>query len=194
MTNRLARNVNWCIAAMATLLLLVLGSRPAMAAEPKSPERKSPDLQAVVQELEKLQRDADSLTIVFWFPVPYWEVSLGNNARVTNARKKALVNAFSPYTFIAVVEGKIGTFGDMTFKSEAEVREKIRLLDARGKTYEPLGDDDVQTATKAAVGIETHSGRIDRSHGQKHAPLPFPCQRQGRPADCRSQEQGRTSR
>jgi hypothetical protein len=52
---------------------------------------------------------------------------------------------------IAVVDGKFGPFGDATYKSETEVRDNIQLLDAKGNSYSPLGDDDVQTSTKSVV-------------------------------------------
>ena len=143
--NRLYGNVNWCGVAAVMLLLSVLG-RPAIAAEPKAP-----DFQALVQELQKMQKEAGSITLLLWFPPQYWEACLANDARVTDKQKKDLVEALRPYTVIAVVDGNIGTFGNMTYKPEAEIRDKTLLLDAKGKTYGPLGEEDVQTGAKVVL-------------------------------------------
>jgi hypothetical protein len=129
------------------MLLLLIAGRPAIAAEPKPP-----DFQALAQEIQKLHKEAGAITIVLWFPSQYWEACLANDARVTDAQKKSLVETLRPYTIMALVDMKLGALGTATYTSEGDIRSKAQLVDGKGNTYEPLGEDDIQAATKNVIG------------------------------------------
>jgi hypothetical protein len=143
--NRLDWKLSWCGAGVAVLLLLAF-AQPAVAADPKSV-----DIAALVLELQKGHRDSGSMTVVGWFPTQYWEISRARNTRLTDKEKKDLVEALRPYTIIGIVCGEVDVTGRLAFRSEAEIRGRTQLMDDKGNTYNPLGEDDIQTAAKTAI-------------------------------------------
>ena len=106
------------------------------------------DFPGLAQELPKIRKDGDSLLMVFWFPVEYFEASVQDNPGMTADQKAAVKKVLSPYTAFAVIDSKVGTFGTFSYKSEAEVRAKVHFVDVKGKSYEPLDEDDINADAK----------------------------------------------
>jgi hypothetical protein len=115
-------------------------------------EKQSVDFQSLCQEIQKTRKEPGSMTMLMWFPIQFWEASLAGDARLTGEQKKGVIDAFRPYTTIAVVDGKFGEFGVVTYKSESEIRDNIQLVDAKGNAYSAVGEDDVQPGTKVLLG------------------------------------------
>jgi hypothetical protein len=54
---------------------------------------------------------------------------------------------------VAIVEGKTDTVGAVTYKSEAEIRAKLRLVDNQGNAYIPLVEDGVNISTRSFLAM-----------------------------------------
>jgi hypothetical protein len=131
---------------VAAMFLLLVSARPAMAADPKPP-----DIQALTQDIQKIRKEAESLTLALWLPPQYWKATLAGNAQVSEAAKDKIVETIRPYVIIAVADAKVGLLGTMTFTPEADIREKARLVDAKGNAYEPLAEADIQPAARGML-------------------------------------------
>ena len=144
---RIGLRGNWCWMGFVMVLSTLLCLCAAAAEEPKV------DFSALTHEVQRTRSEKGAMTMLFWYPPEYWEISMARNGRTTKEQQKALVNAIRPYTVIAVIDGRIGTFGEVTYAPEAETRANIQLVDAKGNVYEPLGEDDIQDATKNLLAI-----------------------------------------
>ncbi len=98
------------------------------------------DIASLIQELQRMSPKHDELGMVFWMPEEFWRVSFAQDPAVTSAEADEFHAVMKPYILLAVVDGTIGTFGAVTYKSGEWVRANTRVVDAQGNTYTPLAD------------------------------------------------------
>jgi len=132
------------------VLLLFLWVLNSLAQE--SQENKI-DISALTQETQKMQQQADQMTLVWWIPEEFWWVSSAQNPTVTKAQTENLIDVLRPYILIIIVDGNIGPFGGVTYKPEAEIRAGIQIKDSRGNYYHPLSEDKIDADTKNFLSI-----------------------------------------
>lgn len=110
-------------------------------------------LDELVEETQKSSTEADKLNLVWWIPVDFWRLSLAEDKTITKEQTEEFVRALSPYVIVAIVDGKIGTLGGMTYKSEAELRLITKLVDQEGASYAPLATDRVDATANTLLGV-----------------------------------------
>ena len=93
------------------------------------------------------------MTLVWWVPEEYWRVSFARNPAVTEAQTEEFVSVLRPYTVVAVVDGKIGVLGGVTFTSEADIRAGIEIRDRQGTPYPPLSEDTVDAKARNSLAM-----------------------------------------
>lgn len=106
------------------------------------------DLTALIQETQRTPQRAGEITVVWWIPEEYWQVSFAQNRSITESQAEEFIKIISPYMLIVVVEGKIGMFGGVTYKSEADIRSTIQIKDRQGVSYLPLNEDEIDPEAK----------------------------------------------
>jgi hypothetical protein len=111
------------------------------------------DLNNLIQETQQRSDKADEMTFVWWIPEEYWQVSFAQNPAMTQGQAEEFIKVFRPYTLILVVDAKVGTFGTPTYKSEAEIRNSIKLKDSQGNLYPPLSEAEVSVNTKNVLAM-----------------------------------------
>ena len=116
-------------------------------------QRNKVDVNALVQETQKIAQQADQMTLVWWIPEEFWRVSSGRDPTVTEAQTENLIEVLRPYTLIIVVDGKVGPFGGITYKPESEIRASIQIKDRQGTYYHPLSEDKINADTKNFLSI-----------------------------------------
>ena len=109
---------------------------------------KDVDLQALTQETQKMSQKPNEMTMVWWIPEEFWSASLGQASGMTSSQVEEFLKVIRPYTMVVVVDGTIGGFGGVTYKSEDSIRANTRLLDSQGKSYAPRTEDEVDADTK----------------------------------------------
>ena len=133
------------VAKAVVLLACIVLTRAFVAC---AQERKV-DLNALVQETQKRSDAVGEMTFVWWIPEEYWRGSFAQNPSVTPEQTENVLAVFRPYTLVAVVDGKMGSFGGVTYKTEVEIRSIIQLKDKAGTLYQPLADELVTVDTKS---------------------------------------------
>jgi hypothetical protein len=111
------------------------------------------DLQTMIQETQKMSKDHDEMTLVWWMPEQFWQASMEQNPAITKAKVDQMLEVIRPYTMIAVVDGHIGTFGGVTYRSEEAVRNSVKIKDAKGLHYDPLNESAVTPDMKNLLQI-----------------------------------------
>ncbi|ANE51491.1 hypothetical protein [Flavisolibacter tropicus] len=95
-----------------------------------------------VQSIQKTQESGDTMKMVFWFPTEFWDVVNRTTPDYDSASVKLLEVMVEDYLIFAVVDGFFSTDGGQ-FKTEAEMRKTIRLIDKDNKVYPPLSTIEV---------------------------------------------------
>lgn len=111
------------------------------------------DITALTQETQKLSQKADEMTMIWWIPEEFWAVSAAQNPAATEADVQELLKTLRPYTVIVAVDGKIGSFGGVTYTSEVAMRASMQLVDDQGNSYRPLTAQDIDPDTQSFLSM-----------------------------------------
>lgn len=106
------------------------------------------DMHAVVQETQQMSQGSGDMTLVWWLPEQFWEASMAQNPDVSRAQVDEFVKTVRPYTMIAVVDGQIGAFAGVTYKSDQVIRSTVFLRDAQGESYAPIAESAINPDTR----------------------------------------------
>lgn len=106
------------------------------------------ELNALISETQRMSQTEDQMLIIWWIPEEYWRVSFEQNPIWTGNQIEGFLKVLRPYTVIAAVDGKIGAFGGMTFKSDVDIRAIIRTQDNEGTLYSPFKEDQIDADIK----------------------------------------------
>jgi hypothetical protein len=76
------------------------------------------DLQQFMAETQRMKRDKDEISIVWWLPTKYWQESMSN---ATPAQRGAIVQALEPYAMFVVARIKPTPLATMKSVPRAEL-------------------------------------------------------------------------
>lgn len=136
-------------AVPAALLVLGLLAFPALAPAAGP----AVDVQALIQETQKSAPGSDDMAMVWWMPEDFWRLSFEQEKSLTAEGTEEMLQALRPYTLVAVVDGKMGPMGGVTFRPEADVRKDVVFVDTSGKEHRPLADDALNKDVKILFGL-----------------------------------------
>lgn len=132
-----------------SFLWLILGLlAPAVA--PAAPP--AIDVEALIHETQRSVPGNDQMSMVWWMPEDFWRISFAQEKALTAEGSEEMLKALKPYTLVAVVDGKMGPMGGVSFRPEADVRKDIVLVDTSGKEHRPLADDAINKDVKLFLG------------------------------------------
>ena len=96
------------------------------------------DINALTQETQKMSQDADDMTFVWWIPEEFWRVSFESEPTISQAETEEFLTTLRPYTIVVVVDGRMGTFGGVTYKPEQDIRNSLKFVDSREIPIHPI--------------------------------------------------------
>ena len=131
----------WLIVGFLVLPAITAAAPPAV------------DMEALISDTQRTTPDNDRMSLVWWMPEEFWRISFAQEKALTAEGVEDMLKALRPYTLIAVVDGKIGPMGGVTFKSEAEVRKEIVFIDTAGKEHRPLAEDAINQDVQLLLGV-----------------------------------------
>ena len=106
------------------------------------------DINALVQETQKMSDKSGEMTLIWWIPEEFWRASFDQDPNMTAAQTEEFIKVLRPYMLIVAVDGNIGSFGGVTYKSEATIRGSIQVIDSQGTRYRPLSSENIDADTK----------------------------------------------
>jgi len=107
----------------------------------------------LVSETQKMDQSSDEMVLVWWIPEEYWSESFKDDPSMTAEQTEKFISVLRPYTMVVVVEGKMGTFGGVTYKPEDEIRGSIKLMDSAGTAYKPLKEEELSADARNFLGM-----------------------------------------
>lgn len=97
----------------------------------------------LTDETMQHSRDDHSASVVWWLPDAFWEIAMQNEPSASPELKQQVKDVFEPYMLLAVVQGRVGPMGAITFSDDATVRQGLTLVTPSGVTLQPMDEDDV---------------------------------------------------
>jgi len=137
------------MASVAALMLVALFLSAAQQT-PRATDN-TVKLTDLIRDTQKDTPNPNEMTLVWWVPNEYWEVSFRDAPDMTPEFAKKFVAAVDSYTIIAAIDGRIGTLGSIKYKSEAEIRSSISVVDGGGQTYYPIAASAIDGDAKNLV-------------------------------------------
>jgi len=111
------------------------------------------DMGALIRETQKLGSESQRVTLVWWLPEQFWQASMKQDKRVTEQQAEQFLAVIRPYTMIALVDGRVGPMGGITYRSEEDIRRNVSLRDAAGRVYEPFGEAGISPDAKNPMQV-----------------------------------------
>jgi hypothetical protein len=152
-------------AVVAILACALLAGWPSARAA----ETDKVDLAQLTRETQQQYQDTSKLEIVWWVPADIWAAALSERTA-----RESKPGQFDDYLVFFVTEADLSPMGQIRFRSEAQTRERFRLVSPDGKRIAPLPDAEI----RADMGVLLNSLRPALANsagaiGQNFRPLLF---------------------
>ncbi len=135
------------IAAPLIAASLLVQGHPLPA---QQPAQAGPDLDDLVPECQQSVRGKNTVGVVWWMPVEFWEASAAASGR-RDQDTQAMVTALGQYTLVAVAVGRIGAPMKIDWASGSDLHAKTFLRDSRGIEYPAAESVSTEAQVVAAV-------------------------------------------
>lgn len=99
------------------------------------------DMNALVNDTQRLHQDGPRLTLVWWIPDEYWEASAKGSSQSSPQQLKQLLSVVERYVIFAIVDGELGNLGSVKTRSLDAIIGTIQLVAPGGTRFPPLGED-----------------------------------------------------
>ncbi len=96
------------------------------------------DVTELIRDLQIWKKDNKNMKMVWWIPTKYWEISTRGNSSVSSDVLKEIEEIVDGYSLFATLDMDISSFG-MDYNDSTV----IKLVDANGKEYFPLTEDEM---------------------------------------------------
>ena len=95
------------------------------------------------------------MAFVWWIPNEFWESILSRDTTTSESNKKALLDAMSGISLIAIVQADISAFGTFNFYSKEEIEQSMKLsfTDADGKKQRLLPVQTITPDLEVVLGV-----------------------------------------
>lgn len=140
---------------LAGLLLPALILAPASVtagSEPALAPITQVDMNDLIDDTQKQMGDASTMDLVWWIPTTFWRVSMAAS-EASEAQISQVENVFAPYLIFAVCHGAIGPMGGVQWTDGAAIVSSATLVDASGRTWTPLPENDVNVDARMALSM-----------------------------------------
>lgn len=138
---------------MVVLMVSMLAGR-AEAAEKRPVEEIDSDSLMLDTQVSPRGAGDNHIALVWWIPNEFWESVFARDETLAEADKKAMFDAISGVTLVAVCQADITPFGAFRFYSKREVEAKMSLtyVDAEGKSTPLVPMDKLDPNLEVVLG------------------------------------------
>jgi hypothetical protein len=109
-------------------------------------------LTKMLRETQQMSEDPSELTLVWWIPEDYWQITLSREGSMTEAGIEEMIQTVRPYTMIVVCDGRMGPFGGAVYRPESDIRASLKLLDNDGNAHSPLAEGKIDPDARNLLG------------------------------------------
>lgn len=111
------------------------------------------DLNLLVSETQQMSNENKSLNLYWWIPIEFWKASFSKDATLTQNEVKEFIAPLEGFTLMAVVEGKIGVYGTMSYVSAESLRQNVRMISIDSTLYKPIAEKELSDEMMVLLGI-----------------------------------------
>lgn len=101
------------------------------------------DFNDFLNETQISSNDPDAMSMVWWLPTEFWEISFAQDENMSEAEINEFLNTLEPYSIFGVVDGKIGAFGGINYEDEEVISQSISVTNQHGKVFKPVNPNEL---------------------------------------------------
>lgn len=117
------------------VLLIFLFSFTSWSQERKGGEV---DINLLMNETQLTTNNPDKVNLIWWIPKEYWEIAFSEDPTISEEQISEMMEIMSNYNVCAIVQGKMGLFGGVTYESAEDLFVKTSMKDHYGDSHSPL--------------------------------------------------------
>ena len=102
-------------------------------------------------ETQQLSESPDNLKLVWWIPIEFWEAVFDQDKNMPKELADEILQVFKQYTLLSTIDGTIGTFGDIAYKTKKQIFNSLEIIDNNNKSYFPLREERIDQHTKDVI-------------------------------------------
>lgn len=106
-----------------------------------------------VDETQIGSSESGRITIAWWIPVEFWEITFQMDKSVSEEQAQEFINALRPYTLLAVVDGRIGAFGGITYTPFDSIKSSIVLEDRLKNESRPINQYELSPDIQNLISV-----------------------------------------
>ena len=103
----------------------------------------------LVMECMKTNGEGASKQMSIWYPYNFWQI-IGDQMKSSPEFTRHIVTEMKDYMMFSVVDYTIGSSG-LTFKTDVEIRQSLKLIDSSNTVLTPLRDDEISAEAKTLL-------------------------------------------
>ena len=111
------------------------------------------DLNKFIAETQLSSGNADQIKMAWWIPIEFWKIVFSKDQSVSAEQTQTYINTLSPYVLFAVVDGEVGSFGGVTYKSYESIKPCIVASDDANRKFNPLDESETSADVKNLLDI-----------------------------------------
>ena len=109
------------------------------------------DYNQFIRETQKNTSEAGKINIVWWIPLEFWDITLRKNKALSEEQINGFMEELKPYCLFAVMQGEMGSMGNLTYVPLDSIKNNICLVDNDKKKYYPLAFDKLDVALQTLL-------------------------------------------
>jgi len=102
-------------------------------------------------ETQQLSESPDNLRLVWWIPIEFWEAVFAQDKNMPEEQADEILQVFRQYTLLSTIDGTIGTFGDISYKSKKQIFNSLEIIDNNNESYFPIREENIDQETKDVI-------------------------------------------
>jgi hypothetical protein len=115
----------------------ISGTALAIVLSCLSPGARGADVQALIQDTQRMAREPSRLTLVWWIPTEFWDATLRVSPNVTEETRTRISGTMDDYLVFLVISADVGPLGGITPRDRAAIDANTALL-VDGKAIAPV--------------------------------------------------------
>ena len=109
------------------------------------------NIDQLITETQLSNGDPDDMNLVWWIPIEFWKAVFESEPSMTQDQINETIEVLKPYSMFAIVLGKIGPFGGVTYTKVGEIKQNLVLIDRNQKEYKPIEFEELNSDTQILV-------------------------------------------
>ncbi|MFT5823862.1 MAG: hypothetical protein ACI8ZM_005127 [Crocinitomix sp.] len=111
------------------------------------------DLNALLNETQLNTGIGDTMELHLWMPLEFWKVSMLQDPTLDKGQMNDFLKVLEPYTIVAVIDGKFGLFGSLTYEDPDTIRTKYNMMDKDGGLHAPLEEATLNSEVQVLLSM-----------------------------------------